>query len=62
MSTADIMKRHPVIFGKPLQNKYGICPICNIPLVRENTGSDDVYICCPSHEAGHMVYLEGDRE
>jgi hypothetical protein len=42
--------------------KLGQCPICWLPLVREATGPEDHYICCPSHEAGHTVYLEGDRE
>lgn len=63
MNQRAIMTRHPAIFGKPLPNKYGICPICDLPLVREYCGGyDDYYICCPSYQEGHTVYLEGDRE
>ena len=43
-------------------SKNNVCPICWEKLVREHSGPDDFYICCPSHEEGHTVYLEGDRE
>jgi hypothetical protein len=42
--------------------RNNVCPICWQKLVREHSGPDDFYICCPSHEEGHTVYLEGDRE
>jgi hypothetical protein len=62
MNQSVIMARHPAIFGKPAPNKYGRCPICDLPLVRKYSGGyDDHYICCPSHQEGHPVYLEGDH-
>ena len=59
MTQKAIMARHPAIFGKPLPNKYGRCPICNTPLVRDFGGPDTWWIKCP--EYGHVSYLdEGD--
>ena len=58
MNQSAIMARHQAIFGKPAPNKYGRCPICDLPLSREYGGSDEYWICCPTHEAGHPSYLE----
>lgn len=61
MSASDIVKRHPAIFGKPNTGKYGKCH-CGLNLVREWSGPDTYYICCPeSHSTPrHVCYLDED--
>lgn len=39
-------------------SRNNVCPICWHKLVREYAGPGAIYVCCPSHEEGHTVYLE----
>lgn len=61
MNQDAIMRRHPAIFGKPEKPKYGKCH-CGMNLIREWSGPDEYYICCPEshYQPGHVCYLEGD--